>query len=448
MSNQTHFVQTFQLSQIKKVVDVASSHFTSRVRKSFEDDGFTEIGSVAPSLPTYDQLVYKFQNNELEVVEGRSYSCVIRPDQVYTSLDYNRGEEISGKKIKENLTKYKGYNHALAGSIQLIVRPDGEGSYIWNIPITTKGNHRTAGADALDVPLIKADVFFHNKDLSEKDCITLEAIQHHGDCVDRSNQIPHQKFVSAVFAGQADFFADDSPEKKAVDLNNFLNERGYFVSTKIYGLNVETPFEYNPLADFSKGERAAKHLTSHDSITTARTKYGDRVVGEILESLHEKSRRSEVPSNFVRACSLFFYLLEEYDAVKGFVDDTKYVNKNITPMDFLIKKTGKTARWIKNDFFNYTLNECKPRITFEKITADSGKYKGPELYAARLVYLFNNYVQDRLEEGIFPQTCLSNRRVRFLCSNDPQWQRIRQLGGSGWCGSLLDAVMTNGGGAT
>ena len=72
------------------------------------------------------------------------------------------------------------------------------------------------------------------------------------------------------------------------------------------------------------------------------------------------------------------------------VDDTKYVNKNITPMDFLIKKTGKTARWIKNDFFNYTLNECKPRITFEKITADSGKYKGPELYAARLVYLFNN----------------------------------------------------------
>ena len=52
MSNQTHFVQTFQLSQIKKVVDVASSHFTSRVRKSFEDDGFTEIGSVDPSLPT------------------------------------------------------------------------------------------------------------------------------------------------------------------------------------------------------------------------------------------------------------------------------------------------------------------------------------------------------------------------------------------------------------
>ena len=283
MSNKTHFALTF-LKDVQKVIDIASGKFTKAIRNAIKVVGFGEKGSVDHSLPTYDQLILDFKEGRRELKPGCSYTCLIRPDQVFTDLSYNRAEELGINKVKDNIVKYNGFEHKLAGAIQISVRPDGEGSYLFDFPITTKGNHRTTSAWLVGVPFIKADVFFHPKDFTHDQCVSEEASIHHGDCTDRSNQIPEQKFVSAVFAGQSDLFESNSPEKRAVELNNFLNRVGYYVSDKIYGKNLdEVPFEIDPL----KTENVAKKITSHDSIATARIKYTDAVVKEVLQAVHE-----------------------------------------------------------------------------------------------------------------------------------------------------------------
>lgn len=441
MSNQKHFAHTF-LKDVKKVVDIAETKITKAIRNAIQFMGFGEKGSVDHNLPTYDQLILDFKEGRRELKSGCSYTCLIRPNQIYTDLSYNRGDELGINKVKDNIVKYRGFEHKLAGAIQISIRPDGEGSYLFDFPITTKGNHRTTSAWLMEVPLIKADVFFHPKDFTHNQCVSEEASIHHGDCTDRSNQIPEQKFVSAVFAGQSDLFEPNSPEKRAVELNNFLNGVGYYVSDKIYGKNVEVPFVINPLTT----EKSAKKISSHDSVSKARVNYTDHVVREVLQAVHKVSNTNTIPANFIRAASLFFYVLE------GNVKDQngncfQYCGSTRTPMETLTKKVKMSTLEIKTDFMNFLLNECKPKITFDKITGDSGKYKGPELYASRLVFYFNNYIQDRMidQPKVFKTTVLANRRVRFLCSNDPHWQYIRSLSNSPVLGTFLDGVMTNGG---
>ena len=441
MSNKTHFALTF-LKDVRKVIDIASGKVTKAIRNAIKVVGFGEKGSVDHSLPTYDQLILDFKEGRRELKPGCSYTCLIRPDQVFTDLSYNRAEELGINKVKDNIVKYHGFEHKLAGAIQISIRPDGEGSYLFDFPITTKGNHRTTSAWLMGVPLIKADVFFHPKDFTHNQCVSEEASIHHGDCTDRSNQIPEQKFVSAVFAGQSDLFESNSPEKRAVALNNFLNRVGYYVSDKIYGKNVEVPFAINPLTT----EKVAKKITSHDSVSKARINYTDPVVREVLQAVHNVSKTNIIPANFIRAASLFFYVMEgELKDQNG--NPFQYCGSTRTPMETLTKKVKMSTLEIKIDFMNFLLNECKPKITFDKITGDSGKYKGPELYASRLVFYFNNYIQDRMIENseVFKPTVLINRRVRFLCSNDQQWQYIRNLSNSPVLGTFLDGVMTNGG---
>ena len=441
MSNKTHFALTF-LKDVQKVIDVASGKVTKAIRNAITAVGFGENGSVDHSLPTYDQLILDFKEGRKKLIPGCSYTCLIRPDQVFTDLSYNRAEELGITKIKDNIVKYHGFEHKLAGAIQLAIRPDGQGSYLFNFPITTKGNHRTISAWLMGVPLIKADVFFHPEDFTSDQCVTEEASIHHGDCTDRSNQIPEQKFVSSVFAGQSDLFEANSPEKRAVELNNFLNRVGYYVSYKIYGKNVDVSFAINPLTT----ENVAKKITSHDSVAKARINYTDPVVRDVLEAVRKVSKTNIIPANFIRAASLFFYVME------GNLKDQnenpfQYCGSIRTPMEVLTKKVNKSALEIKIDFMNFLLNECKPKITFDKITGDSGKYKGPELYASRLVFYFNNYIADRIEcnPTVFPKGVLLNRRIRFLCSNDQHWQYIRSLSNSAVLGTFLDGVMTNGG---
>ena len=441
MSNKTHFALTY-LKDVQGVISIATGKVTKAIRNAIKVAGFGERGSVDHSLPTYDKLILDFEEGRRTLIPGCSYTCLIRPDQVFTDLSYNRGEELSINKVKDNIVKYRGFEHKLAGAIQLSIRPDGDGGYLFDFPITTKGNHRTTSAWLMGVPLIKADVFFHPKDFTHTQCVSEEASIHHGDCTDRSNQIPEQKFVSAVFAGQSDLFESNSPEKRAVELNCFLNRLGYYVSDKVYGLNVEVPFEINPLAT----QNVAKKITSHDSITTARTKYGDTIGREVLQAVHIVSKTNVIPENFIRSACLFFYAME------GKLKDQngnyfQYCGSTRTPMEILAKKVKMSTLEIKIDFMNFLLNECKPKITFDKITGDSGKYKGPELYASRLVFYFNNYIQDRMIENskVFKSTVLLNRRVRFLSSNDQQWQYIRSLSNSPVLGTFLDGVMTNGG---
>lgn len=437
MSNQKNFAVAF-LKDVHKVIDVAKGKVTKNIQSAAQSLGFCEKGSVDLGLPTYDQLIHQFKQGK-NILSGCSYTCLIRPDQVYTDTSYNRAEELSINKVKDNITKYKGFEHKLAGAIQISVRPDGDGEYLFDHPITTKGNHRTLSAWLMNVPLIKADVFFHPVEFTADQCVIEEASIHHGDCTDRSNQVPEQKFVSAVYAGQSDLFQNGSPEKKAVELNNFLNSRGFYVSTKVYGKNVPVAYDLNPL----ETTNSAKKITSHDSISTARANYGDKVVGEVLSAIMNVSNTNTIPSNFIRAASLFFYVMEEpLKDSKGNLFE--YCGQIITPLHFLSKKVQLNSLEIKIDFLNFVLNECKPKITFEKVTADSGKYKGPELYASRLVFLFNQYVQDRMSEGVFKSTVLQNRRVRFLCPNDPHWNYIRSLSNSVVLGSFLDGVMSGG----
>jgi hypothetical protein len=439
MSNSKHFASVF-LTNVVKVVDAAKNRVSQKLKNTLTVLGFGEIGAVDHSLPTYDQLILEFKEGRRKINPGCSYTCLIRPDQVYTDPKYNRIEEISVTKIKDNIVKYKGFVHKLAGAIQLSVRPDGEGEHLFDFPITTKGNHRTFMAWLMGVPFIKADIFFISEDASYEECLIEEASIHHGDCTDRSNQVPEQKFVSAVFAGQSDLFESNSPEKRAVKLNNFLNSLGYYVSPKIYGMNVSVNYEINPL----NGEDSAKKITSHDSIATACVHYTEKVVGEVLSAVHKVSKSNTIPSNFIRAASLFFYVMEE--PLKDKQGNLfEYLGNRVTPMYFLCKKTKKSSLDIKTDFMNFVFNECKPRITFDKITADSGKYKGPELYASRLLWLFNQYVTDRVDDEVFPSTVLQNRRQRFLCSNDPHWIYIRSLSNSAVLGSFLDGIMTSGG---
>lgn len=440
MSNQTYFAIA-HLKDVQKVTDIAGSKVTRATRNAIKVSGFGERGSVDHSLPTYDQLILDFKEGRKRLRPGCSYTCLIRPDQVYTDLSYNRGEELSINKVKDNIVKYHGFEHKLAGAIQISIRPDGEGSYLFDFPITTKGNHRTSSAWLMEVPLIKADVFFHPRNFTHDQCVSEEASIHHGDCTDRSNQIPEQKFVSAVFAGQNDLFEPNSPEKRAVELNNFLNRLGYFVSDKVYGKNVEVPFAINPM----ETQKVAKKITSHDSISKSRVNYTDAVVKEVLMAAHEACKTNKIPANFIRSASLFFFVIEGDPKEK---DGTSFLfcGSNHTPMKHLTKRTKLTSLEIKTDFMNFMFNECKPKITFEKITADSGKYKGPELYAARLLFYFNLYIQDRMSENstVFRKSILKSR-VRFLCPNDHHWQYIRSLAGSPVLGSFLDNIMTNGG---
>ena len=442
MSNKIDFAPTF-LKDVQKVTDIADKKSTKAIRNAIKVAGFGEKGSVDHSLPIYDQLILEFKEDRRELKPGCSYTCLIRPDQVFTDLSYNRAEELGINKVKDNIIKYHGFEHKLAGAIQISIRPDGEGSYLFEFPITTKGNHRTTSAWLMGVPFIKADVFFHPKDFTHDQCVSEEASIHHGDCTDRSNQIPEQKFVSAVFAGQKDIFETNSPEKRAVELNKFLNRIGYYVSDKIYGKNLDkVPFEINPL----KTKNVAKKITSHDSISTARTKYTSDIVEEVMEAVHKVTDTNVIPANFIRAASLFFYVMEA-DLKDQNGNSFQYCGSTRTPMEYLTKKVKMNTLEIKIDFMNFLLNECKPKITCNKITSDSGKYKGPELYASRLVFYFNNYIQDRMDENseVFKPTMLANRRVRFLCSNDQQWQYIRDLSNSPVLGTFLDGVMTNGG---
>ena len=440
MSNTTHFANTF-LKDVQKVIDIASGKVTRVIRNSIQVAGFGEKGSVDHSLPTYDQLILDFKEGRRELKAGCSYTCLIRPEQVYTDLSYNRGEELGITKVKDNIVKYQGFEHKLSGAIQISIRPDGDDGYLVDYPITTKGNHRTTAAWLMGVPLIKADVFFHPENFTADQCVSEEASIHHGDCTDRSNQIPEQKFVSAVFAGQSDLFQPSSPEKRAVELNNFLNRVGYYVSDKIYGKNVEVPFAINPLTT----EKVAKKITSHDSVSKSRVHYTDAVVKEVLMAAHEACNTNVIPANFIRAASLFFYVIEG-DPKTSDGNSFLFCNGTLTPMKYLTKRTNLTSLEIKTDFMNFMLNECKPKITFEKITADSGKYKGPELYASRLLFYFNLYIQERMIENptVFKRSVQKNR-VRFLCSNDHHWQYIRSLSNSPVLGSFLDGIMTNGG---
>ena len=163
MSNKTHFALTY-LKDVQGVISIATGKVTKAIRNAIKVAGFGERGSVDHSLPTYDKLILDFEEGRRTLIPGCSYTCLIRPDQVFTDLSYNRGEELSINKVKDNIVKYRGFEHKLAGAIQLSIRPDGDGGYLFDFPITTKGNHRTTSAWLMGVPLIKADVFFHPKD--------------------------------------------------------------------------------------------------------------------------------------------------------------------------------------------------------------------------------------------------------------------------------------------
>jgi hypothetical protein len=234
-------------------LETTSPLYTDLVNnKQLFDDSFeeTELYNLPDYKDTSDYTHYEhiddflqkdFSDDDME----KSYVLSVPIDYIWSSekskggfdrakwANENKIQNISNLNTPNGDGKPKGYNESDAGIMSGLFRPKGDS---WQL-VKYIGNNRIVKkliANNGKITDILMSVRFHEKGLSQKDYIKIEAERHTTDAGDRSGQNESQKFASSYRSGR----------KHAIETFNFLknNKLNYDDIMQIEGVEGADDF--------------------------------------------------------------------------------------------------------------------------------------------------------------------------------------------------------------
>lgn len=270
---------------------------------------------------SYTPIEDILNNFDPDIDEGRTYTCLIGDEYIFTSDSskggFDRGSQTSDEKCRQNLNQTingsdepKGFDDNAAGILNAYIRyyVDKNG-HIYFYVVKNMGNHRlwmkllTHKGKKVKLPF---KIKFHklSEKLEQSDFIRIEADAHHSDAGDRQSQNENQKFYSGLLSNRKEFLdAFSYLQKHRIEYAGIMKQQniegcdGWPILNSIYLLNK----------GFGNGIFKDYKETNVDwAMKTAR------------EIALKVTKEEVIPNSAIRCfASMFYYLTEQFSDSSG-----------------------------------------------------------------------------------------------------------------------------------
>ena len=330
--------------QYKELINVFDQYEKSVDEKTKEYlSGFGSIDRAPQDLPLMEDVIAQYDRGEIP--DGGTIICYARIGDLWSDPTYNRILELRYGNQKKHIESRGGYSNDAADILSVYLRPTLEA-------VLTKGNNRASMRGACGRnpnSRVTIALKLHPKNISYKEMIRIESLDHNTDCNYRTNQSGDDKFKSAYYA----------EEEWAVNLYKYLE-----------------PFSIGIAGTL---ENAKFVCPSHSYLSTSIRLAGKAYTTKYLTAFTKWDCAKEVQGNATVAGSLF---LKSFHSYIDDVDKKNDIDSFSQMMKWFFTEYGPAVQVVDPDARNLQQSD---------IVQGNGVYKGNEPAVARFVFLYNDF---------------------------------------------------------